>query len=290
VRIAILGPTASGKSALAVALARRFGATVVNGDPFQAFEGLGIGSGQPDADERAGLPHLGFGDLPLTARPNPSAFGERVRLQLDGLPRAVLVTGSGLYLRGIWDQLTELPVVDGALVAKVRRLGAALGAPRLHRFLRAVDPPRAAGLHPNDGARIQRGLALHLATGLRASDLLTGFAPVPAGWKALVVQPDRTRQRARIAARVRAQFERGWPGEAEALRAAGHGADLATLRPLGYDLLLAGSPEAEAAIVQATQAYAKRQSTWFRNQFPGTPVWDPDAESLDAACLKLGLL
>jgi tRNA dimethylallyltransferase len=289
VRIAILGPTASGKSALAVAAARRLGATIVNGDPFQALAGLAIGTGQPDEAERAGVPHVGYGDLPLGARPNPADFGARVRGQLEHLPSAVLVTGSGLYLRGIWDQLSALPVVEAATVAKVRRLGGVLGAPGLHRFLRAVDPARARSLHPNDGARIQRGLALHLATGRRASELLTGLAPVPEGWRALIVQPGRARQRERIVARVRAQFAAGWPAEAAALQAAGHGADLAALRPLGYDLLLGQGDAAEAAIVQATQAYAKRQSTWFRNQLAGTPAWDPDTESLEAAFEKLGL-
>lgn len=291
-RVAILGPTASGKSALAVAAARRADAVVVNGDPFQALRGLAIGTGQPPPEERGGVVHEGYGVLSLDERPNPSAFGALVRRWLEPLDRAVLVTGSGLYLRGIWNQLSELPEVPEAIVAKVRALGAALGAPSLHRYLAAVDPDRAADLHPNDGARIQRALALHLATGRRPSDLLTGVAPPPPGWRVLLVLPSRERQRERVAARVAAQLAGGWREEARRLLAEGHEGDLRALRPLGYDALMDPAlPDdaAEARIVQATQAYAKRQSTWFRNQFPGAPAWDPDGEPLDAAFDRLGL-
>ncbi|MFN8010573.1 MAG: tRNA (adenosine(37)-N6)-dimethylallyltransferase MiaA [Holophagaceae bacterium] len=291
-RIAILGPTASGKSALAAAVARRVGAAVVNGDPFQAFRGLEIGTGQPTEAEQGGVAHEGYGVLDLAERPNPTSFGALARRWLEPLDRAVLVTGSGLYLRGIWNQLSELPEVPGSLVARVRVLGARLGTPRLHRYLAAVDPGRAADLHPHDGARVQRALALHLATGRRPSELLTGVAPPPEGWRALLVLPARERQRARVAARVAAQLAAGWREEVRRLVAEGHGEDLRALRPLGYDVLLdEGLPpaEAEARIVQATRAYAKRQSTWFRNQLAHAPAWDPDAEPLDRAFERLGL-
>ena len=118
IRIAVLGPTASGKSALAVALARRIGGTVVNGDPFQAYQGLPIGTGQPDLAEQDGVPHLGYGVLPMDEPVNPGTFGERVRGWLASCGNPVLVTGSGLYLRGIWNQLTELPEVSPELAAK----------------------------------------------------------------------------------------------------------------------------------------------------------------------------
>jgi tRNA dimethylallyltransferase len=291
-KIAILGPTASGKSALAVAVARRIQGAVVNGDPFQALEGLAIGTGQPSPAEQGNVLHLGYGLLPLNTRPNPADFGAVVRRWMEPLPQAVLVTGSGLYLRGIWNQLTILPEVAPALVGKVRALGARLGARRLHRYLRTVDPARSAELHPNDLARIQRALALHFATGGRPSVLLSGVAPVPADWRVLRVQPTRERQRERVAARVAVQFAAGWREEARRLQEAGAGPDLEELRPLGYDLLLAqGLPEAELRdrIVQATQAYAKRQATWFRNQLPGMPAWDPDAEPLERAFAKLGI-
>lgn len=288
----ILGPTASGKSALAAAVAARIRGTVVNGDPFQALAGLAIGTGQPDEGERQGVPHVGYGVLPLSARPNPKDFGALVREWLASVERPVLVTGSGLYLRGIWDQLSELPAVDPARVARVRGWGDSLGIPALHRYLAAVDPARAAELHPNDSARVQRALALHLATGRKPSELFAGVAAgVPEGWRALVVQPTREAQRERIARRIRGQVAAGWPGEVAALIEAGHGPDLEALRPLGYrEWAMGGDPaRIEAGIVTATQQYGKRQSTFFRNQWPEVPAWDPDSEDFAAAFERLGI-
>ncbi len=263
-RVAILGPTASGKSALAVAVARRISGTVVNGDPFQALAGLEIGTGQPDGRERQGIPHLGYGVFPPAWRPDPVGFGGLVRGWIEEAGTAVLATGSGLYLRGIWEQLDDLPPVPGPVVEKVRALAARLGAPALHRYLASVDPARAAQVHPNDGSRVQRALALHLATGQRPSALLGGVQRgVPEGWAALVVLPSREAQRDRVFRRVRAQVAAGWAGEVARLVAQGAGPDLEALRPLGYGQWLGGGDPGgiQRRIVEATLAYAKRQST-----------------------------
>ena len=290
--IAILGPTASGKSSLGVAVARRLGGTVVNGDPYQAIAGLAIGTGQPSLPEQGGVSHQGYGLLPLTTRPNPAAFGALARGWLDAVTEPVLVTGSGLYLRGIWAQLSPLPEVAPATVERVRQWGRSLGMPVLHRFLGAVDPARAASLHPNDAARVQRALALHLATGRAPSSLLEGAATgIPEGWRVLVVAPGREQRRARIAQRVAAQVAAGWPEEVAHLVASGHGPDLEALRPLGYAAWMAGGSRSTIVdrVIQETQAYAKRQTTWFRNQLPAAAVWDPDTEPLEAAFTRLGL-
>lgn len=288
--LAILGPTASGKSALAVEVARRTGGTVVNGDPFQAYRALPIGTGQPTEAERAGVPHLGYGLLDLEEALNPASFGSLVRSWLASVPRPVLVTGSGLYLRGIWDQLTELPEVPAEITQRVRAWAEILGAPALHRFLAAVDPVRARELHPNDRSRVQRALALHLGTGRRPSQLLSGAEQgVPEGWRALVVQPGREAQRVRVARRVRAMAQAGWRREAEALREGGQEALLRRLRPLGYLDWLDDPAGAGPRIIQATQQYAKRQATWFRHQLAEVPAWDPDQEALETALQALGL-
>lgn len=286
--IAVLGPTASGKSALAVAVAKAVDGTVVNGDPYQAIRGLAIGTGQPGLAEQGGVPHVGYGVLPLSARPNPATFGALVRGWLGEARNPVLVTGSGLYLRGIWDQLSDLPLVEEATVAKVRKLGERLGTPRLHRYLAAVDPARGEELHPNDSSRVQRALALHYATGLRPSELREGrAAAIPEGWRVLVVAPARDARRARVEARIAAQMRDGWSDEVARLVREGHEADLRALRPLGYEALMDG--EGVDRIVLETQGYAKRQATWFRHQLKTAAVWDPDAESIEAALAKLGL-
>ncbi|MDE3245703.1 MAG: tRNA (adenosine(37)-N6)-dimethylallyltransferase MiaA [Acidobacteriota bacterium] len=293
-KIAILGPTASGKSALALAVARRVGGTIVNGDPFQALEGLAIGTGQPSGAERGGVPHVGYGVLPLSSRPNPALFGEQVRLWMAPQDHPVLVTGSGLYLRGIWNQLTDLPGVPETTVVKVRRWSEILGAPRLHRVLAGLDPKRAAQLHPNDGSRVTRALALHLATGTKASALLTGVRlGIPEGWRTLVVLPAREAQRERVELRIAQQLESGWQDEVARLLEAGHRADLEALRPLGYLGLVAMAEGASHSgiegIIQETRSFAKRQATWFRHQLPDSPHWDPDAEPVDAALERLGI-
>ena len=293
-KIAILGPTASGKSGLAVAVARRIDGSIVNGDPFQSIAGLAIGTGQPSEAELGSVPHMGYGLLPLSTRPNPALFGEQVRTWMANVENPVLVTGSGLYLRGIWAQLTDLPGVPEATVAKVRRWSEVLGAPRLHRVLAGLDPKRAADLHPNDGARVTRALALHMATGLKSSALLTGVRlGVPEGWRVLIVLSTRGMQRKRVELRVAEQMKAGWPDEVARLLAAGHRADLEALRPLGYRNLveMVGGSEHSGVeqIIQETQAFAKRQATWFRNQLPDAPHWDPDVEPVDSAFEKLGL-
>jgi len=290
--LAILGPTASGKSSLAVEVARRIGGTVVNGDPFQAFEGLAIGTGQPNEAEQGGVPHVGYGDTPLRASINPAGFGIHVRQLLSMAKNPILVTGSGLYLRGIWDQLSEVPPVSESLVERVRSWERSLGPRTLHRYLAAVDPLRAAQLHPNDRSRVQRALALHLATGKSPSGLMEGVRRgVPEGWRALLVLPCRERIRERVARRVKGMIEAGWASEVQRAIADSHEADLRRLRPLGYEAWLAGGDPSriEAGIVQATQAYAKRQVTFFRNQWPELPQWDPDREDPVAAMECLGL-
>ncbi len=286
----MLGPTASGKSALATEIARRIGGEVVNGDPFQAYRDLPVGTGQPSPAEQGGIPHHGYGLLPLETALNPASFGELARGWIAACPNPVLVTGSGLYLRGIWDQLTQLPDVPGDVTAKLRRWVDLLGSPALHRYLAAVDPVRAAQLHPNDRSRVQRALGLHLATGGRASRFLDGVERgVPEGWRAILVMPSRDRQRDRVAARVRQMIRAGWQKEVAVLQGTPAEAHLRRLRPLGYETWMDEPRGAGARIILDTRAYAKRQGTYFRNQWPEIPAWDPDAEPVEAAFGKLGI-
>lgn len=290
IKIAILGPTASGKSGLASRVAQQIQGVVINGDPFQAYKDLPIGTGQPTIEERADVPHIGYGCLELGETLNPSNFGATVRAQLEAHPRCVLVTGSGLYLRGIWNQLSEVPDVSEAQVAQVRRWLSLLGAPHLYRYLQSVDPIRAQQLHPNDGSRIQRALGLHLATGQKPSLFLSGIQQgVPDGWKALLVLPSRYSQQQRIVRRVQLMAEMGWEAETQAILAKGLREELQRLRPLGYLEWLEDRSKKEIIdqITLKTQQYAKRQATFFKNQWPKISTFDPDQENLEAALTKL---
>lgn len=283
VRIAILGPTASGKSKLAVAIAKKIDGTVINGDPFQAYKGLPIGTGQPNFDEQERMPHVGYGLLQLSERINPVSFGKMVQVWMQ-CQRPILVTGSGLYLRGIWGQLTDLPLIPNNVLCRVRCWSKFFGSSLLHNFLSAVDPIRANVLHPNDSFRIERALALYLTTGCPASKLLDGIKrEVPNGWQSLLVLPSASNRRLRVATRVTKMLSDGWADEVESLRKKGLEAEIRRLRPIGYESLLDNKDEASTKILRDTQAYAKRQSTFFRNQWPNIPVWDPDKDSLHAA-------
>ena len=282
-KIAILGPTASGKSALAVAVAKRIGGTVINGDPFQTYKELPLGTGQPREDEQDGVTHVGYGVFPLGTKINPFILGSYVKSWTE-CKNPVLVTGSGLYLRGIWGQLTDLPIVPECISFKVRNWSDTLKASVLYGFLNAIDPVRAKALHPNDRSRVRRAIALHLATGHRASQLLDGIERgVPNGWQALLVLPSPERRHYRISRRVIGMLSDGWLEEVASLRRLGLESEVRCLRPIGYEALLDSPLEAAAGIIRETQAYAKRQSTFFRNQWPNIPVWDPDTSSLDVA-------
>jgi tRNA dimethylallyltransferase len=282
-KLAIVGPTASGKSSVAVEMAKKVNGVVVNGDPFQAYKDIPIGTGQPTIEEQGSVPHIGYGELPLDYVLNPASFGILVRDWLDSVQKSgkqpILVTGSGLYLRGIWDQLDNLPDVPQKTVEKLRRLCERLGPPALHRYLCSVDPERASQLHPNDGSRIQRALALHIATGERPSELLTGTAKtIPENWRVMLIMPQRVALRERIATRVKNMIRAGWQQEVQQLMKNDLDHHLRRLRPLGYDIWLECLDPgiAEQKIIQATQAYAKRQVTWFTNQLPDAQRFEPN--------------
>ena len=267
-RIAILGPTASGKSKLAVAIAKKIDGIVINGDPFQAYKGLSIGTGQPNFDEQEHIPHVGYGLLQLSERINPVSFGKMVQIWMQ-CQRPILVTGSGLYLR------------PNDVLCRVRCWSKFFGSSLLHNFLSIVDPIRANILHPNDSFRIERALALYLTTGCPASKLLNGIKyEVPNSWQSLLVLPSVSNRRLRVATRVTKMLSDGWIYEVESLCKMGLEAEIRRLRPIGYESLLDNKDKASIKILRDTQAYAKRQSTFFRNQWPNMPVWDPDKDSL----------
>jgi len=285
--IAVVGPTAAGKSSIAVEIAKKINGVIVNGDPFQTFRDIPIGTGQPPIDEQHGIPHIGYGELPLEHLLNPCNFGSLVRKWVDTAQKnnrtPILVTGSGLYLKGIWNQLDDLPDAPEKIVEKVRRLCRLLGSPALHRYLASVDPIRASQLHPNDGSRIQRAIALHIATGERPSVFLSGQNRIiPQNWQVILVLPQREAMRDRVVKRVKNMIRAGWQNEVRQIIQAGLVEHIRRLRPLGYDVWL-DEPDTETAeqkIIQATQAYAKRQVTWFRNQLSENILkLDPDDET-----------
>jgi tRNA dimethylallyltransferase len=285
--VAVLGPTASGKSALALALAERTGGEIVACDSQQVYIGMDIGTAKPTADERRRVPHHAL-DL---ARPDEPFHAARwaavARAAIaDIVARGrlpIVVGGTGLYYRALVTGLFEAPPPDEAIRARHREEAAAGGVEALHARLAAVDPEAAAAIRVRDLVRISRALEIYEQTGVPITTLRRQAAPPDdLAPTVLLLEPPVAALRARIAARVDQMIAAGFLDEVRALRAAGYGPSCKPLQALGYQQLgavLDGTATLEAAVaetVQATFKYARRQRTWFRKQeaalrFEGEP-------------------
>ncbi|MFO0580916.1 MAG: tRNA (adenosine(37)-N6)-dimethylallyltransferase MiaA [Anaeromyxobacter sp.] len=288
--VAIAGPTASGKTALAIALARRLDGELLNADSQAVYRGLEIGTAKPDAADRAAAPHhlldlVDPGEGMDAARWASLADAAISEIAARGrLP--IVVGGTGLYLRALLHGVVAAPGRDPALRARLEAEAAALGRPALHARLAAVDPAAAARIGPNDLVRIVR--ALEIAAGGRTQSELHaahGFEAVRYDAAILALDPPRDELHRRIDARVVAMFDRGLLDEARALDAR-FGAALPPKLPIGYAEAVAvvrgelDRAEAIRRVQAAHRRYAKRQLTWLRGERGVTwiaPPYDADA-------------
>jgi tRNA dimethylallyltransferase len=275
--IALLGPTGTGKSALAAALARRLGGEVVNCDAFQLYAGMAVGTAQPDAAQLALAPHRGYGWLPPERRLSAGEYARAAEgwiAQIRGRGRPVILCGgTGFYFEALVRPLPETPgrdpAIDDRLDEHAARAGAVPGA--LHRLLGRLDPAAAASLTPADDARVRRALAYRLQTGARFSALrqARGERAVRHAYIAFGLDADRAVLARRLAQRARRFFSGGLLAETAALRAAAP-PDAPAWRAIGYREaagVLAGELDEAAAVAAITLRslqYAKRQRTWFR--------------------------
>ena len=278
--ILLAGPTASGKTALSLALAEALDAEIVSVDSALVYRGMDIGTAKPDAAERARAPHhlLDIRDPEDTY--NASDFARDARAAIDAIHArgrvALLAGGTLLYLRALLDGFDPIPPVPDAVRESVRGRLEHEGAVALHAELATVDPEAAARIHPNDPQRILRALEVYAASGQPLSGFQSGAAAtVPAGWVSLALWPaDRERLRARIADRFDVMLEAGFVDELMTLtRRPGLTAEHPSQRAVGYRQgwqWLAGecdfSTFRERAIA-ATRQLAKRQLTGLR-RFP----------------------
>ena len=272
----VLGPTAVGKSGLAVGLARRFGGEIINGDSMQVYRGFAIGTDKPSLEDQAGIPHhlLDFADP--RSQFCAMDFVQETRRVLDELrPRGVLpfiVGGTGLYLKALLDGLFPGPGRDPEVRQRLGAEAAAQGLESLRLKLEAVDPDYARTIGRNDRLRIIRALEVFEVSGMpmsrhfqHTSGFVQDFHCLRIGLKL-----DRQELTKRIETRVDKMFERGLVAEVEALLGAGLPEDAPPFRALGYkQVLLAlhhriSLEEAVALTKQDTRQYAKRQMTWFR--------------------------
>ena len=287
--VCLVGPTASGKTGLALALAPRLHAEIVSADSRQVYRGLDIGTAKPTRDERARVPHHGLDlvepDVAFdVARYRAAALAAIADIHARG--RNVLVVGgTGLYVRALRFGLCPAPPRVPRLRALLQAWGTREGVPALHRRLVLVDPVAAARIHANDAVRIVRALEVALTTGHRLSDWQRTHGFQEPAFDALVIGlavPPADLAR-RIAGRVDAMLAGGWLDEVRALVARGYPADAPVWRTLGYADMRAvvegraDLERARAACILATVRYAKRQRTWFRRE-PDVAWHDPAAD------------
>ena len=287
--VCLVGPTASGKSALALDVAERLGAEIVSADSRQLYRGLDIGTAKPTAAERARVPHHCLDLVEADAVFDAARFREAAsRAIADVLARgrrALVVGGTGLYVRVLLRGLCPAPPRVAALRAVLVERMAACGRPAMHRALAAIDPEAARRISPQDGVRVVRALEVGLATGTPLSrwQVRHRFAETP--YDALVIglaRPTPELDR-RIAARAEGMVASGFVEEVRRLRARGLGDDAPALRAVGYREMLAcvegrlDDAAALAATVRATRQFAKRQRTWFRRE-PGIRWRHPEGD------------
>ena len=277
--VAVLGATASGKSALALALAEACAGEIVNTDSLQVYRHFDIGTAKPSAAERARVPH----HLIDVAEPDEAFSAGRyvaaARAAIAGIAARghvpILCGGTGLYYRALLHGLAPVPAVPAAVQRAVETRLAEQGPAALHAALARVDAAAAAAIHPNDPARSARALAVYEASGrpLSAYRAAQPFRSEPAPVLAVGIRWERAALYARIDARVHEMLARGWIEEVRGLLARGYGPSLKPMQGIGYREIVRWLGEGgdaatrgalEGAIARRTRQYAKRQGTWFR--------------------------
>ncbi|MBP6901303.1 MAG: tRNA (adenosine(37)-N6)-dimethylallyltransferase MiaA [Burkholderiaceae bacterium] len=303
--IALAGPTASGKSALALALARRWPLEIVSVDSALVYRGMDIGTAKPTADERAQVPHHLIDLCEPTEAYSAARFvadAHRLIGEINGRGRiALLAGGTMLYFKALFDGIDAMPAADAAVRAALDQRAAALGWPALHAELAAVDPVTAARLKPGDAQRIQRALEVWQLSGQPIS-AFHGRQARPGSVPGLdlplfALEPaERAWLHARIAQRFDAMLEAGLVDEVRRLRARGDlQAGLPAMRCVGYrqawEALEADADHPDLGRLRdtgiaATRQLAKRQLTWLRGMARTVLACDAD----DAAALALDTL
>ncbi|MFN3465649.1 MAG: tRNA (adenosine(37)-N6)-dimethylallyltransferase MiaA [Terricaulis sp.] len=279
----IMGPTASGKSALALALAERIGGEIVNADSMQVYRDFRVLTARPTIEEEAQAPHHLYGRVDAAERYSTGRWlTDALTAIADVRARhktPILVGGTGLYFKALTQGLAEMPSVDPDLRAALTQRAASEGAPTLHAELATLDPQTAARLEPNDAPRIIRALEVIETTGESITSFQANTRPALAAheWRGLALTPDREALYAAINTRFERMLEQGALDEVRAFAARNLDPTLPATKAHGAPALgayLRGEISLAAATEigqRDTRRYAKRQFTWIANQMPDWP-------------------
>jgi len=287
--VLIAGPTASGKSALALALAERHGGVIVNADSMQVYRDLRVLTARPSVEDEARIPHRLFGHVDAAVNYSVGAYVADATRVLAGLPAgrlAIFAGGTGLYFKALMSGLAAIPPIDPAIREGLRTRLAREGVEALHAELAARDPDAAARIMVRDRSRILRALEVLDATGRPIADWhRDGLPPAVDPERAIKIflNPDRDALKRRIEARFAVMLREGALDEVRTLAARHLPDTLPAMKAHGVPWLrryLSGEislDEAAAGSIMDTRRYAKRQVTWVRNQMPGWTWVAPDA-------------
>ncbi len=290
--VVVTGPTASGKTPIAIEIALRFGGEIVNADSMQVYRYMDVGTAKPSPEQRARVPHhlldVVTPDVPYSA----GRYAEEARKAATEIHAAgkivVLTGGSGLYIRAFLEGLLDAGEADPTLRVQLEdeaRAAAAAGdSLRLHRRLAAIDPEAADRIHPNDQRRIVRALEIAASLGKPASRLRDDHAFGDRPYRALhlALDPGREALAARIDRRCGEMIDHGLLREARALRERGYGPELRPMRAIGYRHMAPVVDGADTlanaleAMRRDTRRFARRQRTWLR-KVPSVQWLSPDA-------------
>ncbi len=287
--LVIAGPTATGKTAAALELARGLDGELVGADSVQVYRGFDIGSAKPSPEELDGIAHHLIDVIDPDQEIDAADYARRADAAVRDIRARkrlpIVVGGTGLWIRALLRGLVDLPAVDPSIRARLEAQAKRRGAPALHRKLAQVDPMTAAVVHPNDALRIVRALEVYEQTGTALGELRKEHALGEPRFRAIfiVLDMDRAEHGAVIEARARDMIERGWCDEVRALRER-WGDDVRPFGSVGYREILMhvadGIPldETLRAVRKSTRLYAKRQRTWFKGE-PGVS-WRSEREEL----------
>jgi tRNA dimethylallyltransferase len=297
----LVGPTASGKTELSIALAERLGAELVSLDSMQVYRGMDIGTAKASASELARVPHHMLDLVEPSVRYDVQAFQRDLVVVLEDLEERgvepLFVGGTAFYLKALTQGIFEGPAVDAEVRAKLEAEYAELGAEALHARLTTIDPASAQRIHANDRKRIIRALEVHVQTGRSLSDWQREW-----GWhgaerahrkRTLIgIEVERDTLAGRIEARIEAMLDAGWCAEAQRIRE-GVGFGPTAIQALGYAEALQltdGELNREAFVERVsakTRQFARKQRTWYR-KFDDLQWISPAADRLGFALEAFG--